>query len=208
MRRLISAVLLAIVSTSAFAAAPPPGRRAGHALLTFYWIIDESSSRYRHLKKSDRIRDMRGEVLARTSRRFLLDLVREGSGWLADGRTVVFVKRVAGESRFRVSNTKYGLSSNGCPLIPFRTVAIDPRFVPVGSTVYIPQLKGTRLPDGTVHDGMFVASDHGHFHGEHVDVFTGAGPRATAPFIRHGNRSRSRVTVYVVGERDRHACEP
>ncbi len=209
MRRLTAAVLIAVVGASGMAhAAPPPGKKAGRALLTFYWIIDESSSRYRHLKKNDRVRDMHGDVIAHTSRRFLLDLVREGSGWLADGRTVVFEKRIDGESRFRVSNTRYGLSSNGCPLVPFRTIAVDPRFVAIGSKLYIPQLKGTKLPDGTVHDGMFIASDHGHFRGEHVDLFAGAGPRATAPFIRHGNRSRSRVTVYVVGEPERHACAP
>ncbi|HSP33006.1 MAG TPA: 3D domain-containing protein [Thermoanaerobaculia bacterium] len=204
MRRLILVLVLVALPVSA----EVPKRNVGKATLTFYWMIDESSSRYRHLEQNSRLRDMRGQVLARTSRRFLLDLVREGTGSLKDGRTVVFVRRVDGESRFRVSTTKYGLSSNGCPLVPFRTIAADPHWIRNGSKLYIPQLKGTKLPDGTAHDGMFVATDRGHFGGSHVDIFTGAGPRATAPFIRHGNRSRSHVTVYVVEDGDFKDCKP
>ena len=203
-----AAILATAVAAGAFAAPPPPGKKVGRATLTFYWIIDESSSRYRHAKKNYLLRDMHGNVVAHTSRRFKLDLVREGTGWLADGRTVTFEKRVAGESRFRVATTKYGLASNGCPLMPFRTIAVDPHLIEIGSKLYVPALKGTKLPDGTLHDGMFIAADHGHFRGLHIDVFAGAGPRATAPFIRHGNRSRSHVTVYVVGDGGRHACEP
>ena len=184
-----------------------PKRKVGRALLTFYWIIDENSSRYRG-KRDAVLRDVRGKVIARTHHRFKRDLVMEGTGWLRDGRTVMYQQRVDGEFRFRITSAKYGLTSTGCPLVPYRTIAVDGKFVKHGATVYIPQLKGAKLPDGTVHDGIFIAADRGHFRGAHVDVFTGAGPRASRPFARRGYPSRSRVTVYVDDDANRNDCRP
>jgi 3D (Asp-Asp-Asp) domain-containing protein len=185
------------------AATPPAAKKAGRAMITFYWIIDESSPRYRG-KRDYRLRDVHGNVIEHTTRRFLRELIMEGAGWLRDGRTVMFEKKVDGESRFRITSAKYGLSSNGCPLVPYRTIAVDPRFVKIGSTVYIPQLKGAKLADGTTHDGIFVATDHGHFRGQHIDLFVGAGARGARPFLRKGYASRSHVTVYVMDEK--HGC--
>ena len=145
------------------------------------------------------LRDPAGKVIASTTKRFKRELVKQGTGVLRDGRTVYFVRRMAGESRFRVTAFKLGIGSTGCPLIPYRTIAVDPHFVKLGSKVYIPQLKGARLPDGTIHDGMFIAGDRGRFRGAHVDLFAGDGPRGARPFIRRGYGSRSRVTVYVAG---------
>ena len=175
--------------------------------MTFYWNIDESSSRYRG-KRDALLRDMHGKVIAHTSHKFKRALVMEGAGWLRDGRTVMFEARVRGESRFRVTSAKYGLTFTGCPLIPYRTIAVDSHFIRRGATVYIPQLKGTKLPDGTLHDGMFIASDRGHFRGPHIDVFIGAGARSAAPFIRKGYGSRSHVTIYIVEVKSRRDCRP
>jgi 3D (Asp-Asp-Asp) domain-containing protein len=180
-------------------------KKVGRALVTFYWVADESSSRY-HGKATSVLRDPAGNVIAHTTRKFKIDLVRQGSGWLRDGRTVVYISRVKGESRFRVTSTKYGLGSTGCPLVPFRTIAVDPHFVELGSTLYIPQMKGVHLPDGTIHDGNFIASDRGIFRGAHIDVFAGAGVRGVRPFNRKGIHSRSRVTVYVTGRTSE--CRP
>jgi hypothetical protein len=72
--------------------------------------------------------------------------------------------------------------------------------------VYIPQLRGARLPDGTIHNGMFIATDRGRFRGAHIDLFAGDGPRGARPFIRRGYGSRSHVTVYVANWSGR--CEP
>jgi len=177
--------------------APADHRKVGRAVVTFYWVADENSPQYRG-KASAVIRDPAGHVIARTTTKFKLDLVRQGSGWLRDGRTVVYIRKVAGESRFRVSKAKYGLGSTGCRLIPYRTIAVDPRFVKLGTKVYIPQLKGTPLPDGTIHDGMFIAADRGNFRGAHVDFFVGTRSPGARPFIRKGYGSRSHVTVYAV----------
>ena len=192
-----AAVVLTLFLCGPAAAAKP--KKVGRAVITFYWTIDESWSRYRGKAPSVVLRDPAGRVIAQTSKRFKRDLVKQGTGVLRDGRTVFYVRKIASESRFRVTRSKYGLGSTGCPLIPYRTVAVDPHFVKLGSKVYIPQLKGAHLPDGTIHDGMFIAGDTGGFRGAHVDVFAGDGPRGARPFIRKGYGSRSHVTVYVAG---------
>ena len=171
--------------------------KAGRAMLTFYWIIDENEARYRGAPDA-LLCDARGHVIERTSRKFRKALVLEGSGCLRDGRTVTYDRKLHGEHRFRVGKTKSGITATGRALVPYRTVAVDPRFIPLGSKIYIPQLKGTRLPDGTVHDGIFIAADRGHFRGRRVDIFVGEGVRGARPFVRRGHGSRSHVTVYVV----------
>lgn len=81
----------------------------------------------------------------------------------------------------------YG-TTHGIPLDPFRTVAADigaksssePKFkgqgglVPIGTRVWVLELVGLQLPDGTVHDGWVVASDTGGaIYGAHFDLFVG-----------------------------------
>jgi len=138
------------ITAPAFAEESP--KKVGKALVTYYWLIDETSSRY-HGKRSAMLRDVRGKTIASTTPRFKRDLVMEGSGWLRDGRTVMFDRRKDGESRFRITKAKYGLTITGCPLDPYRSIAVDPKFVKPGSTIYIPQLKGAKLPDGTEFQG-------------------------------------------------------
>ena len=40
-------------------------------------------------------------------------------------------------------------------------IAVDPRLVPIGSPVYVPEIVGLQLPDGTRHDGCLRADDQG-----------------------------------------------
>ena len=155
-------VLLTFLLATTAIAAPP--RRAGRALVTFYWLIDESAPRYRG-KAGAELNDVRGRVIARTSVRFRNDLIREGSGHLRDGRTVAYDRRLHGTNRFRIVQSEYGVGQLGCALVPYRTVAVDPHFVKLGTTISIPQLKGAHLPDGTIHDGIIVAIARGHVQG-------------------------------------------
>jgi 3D (Asp-Asp-Asp) domain-containing protein len=188
-------LLTFLLATTAFAAPP---RKIGTAILTFYWLIDEAAPRYRGNPSAELV-DVSGHIIARTSVRFRNDLIREGSGHLRDGPTVAYDRRLHGTNRFRIVHSEYGVGRLGCALVPYRTAAVDPHFVKLGTTISIPQLKGARLPDGTIHDGIFVASDRGHFHGSHIDLFVGLGPKGARPFIQKGYGSRSHVTVYVTG---------
>ena len=121
-------------------------------------------------------------VLAEVNHRFFSELALQGSGKLKDGR----VLNVYGHCNcptatcFRLAGTsKWGLAGTGRPLNPYRTVAVDPKVVPLGSLLYIPVLDGLRMPGpppigGFVHDGCVVADDTGgNVGGKQVDLFVG-----------------------------------
>lgn len=192
-------VALALVLAAGALDAWAEPEKIGRATVTFYYTLDESDQRFAG-KASVDLRGPSGKVIARTTQRFRRALVMQGTGILQDGRTVFYYGKVAGEHRFRLtSKSRYGIGSTGCVLVPFRTIAADPKFIPPRSRVYIPEMKGARLPDGTTHDGRFVVTDRGHFTGARIDLFVGIGFSGSRVFSRHGYGSRSKVTIYVDG---------
>ncbi len=53
-------------------------------------------------------------------------------------------------------------------------MAVDTSVIPLGTTIYVPELAGLPRVDGSPHDGCFVAEDRGlKVVGRHLDVFTG-----------------------------------
>jgi 3D (Asp-Asp-Asp) domain-containing protein len=72
-----------------------------------------------------------------------------------------------------------GLSARdslGCHLAPMRTVAVDPAVFPRHSVLFIKQTVGLKMPDGSIHDGYWYASDvGGAIKGQRIDLFTGVG---------------------------------
>jgi 3D (Asp-Asp-Asp) domain-containing protein len=53
-------------------------------------------------------------------------------------------------------------------------VAVDSKVIALGTRIFIPELLGLPRPDGTPHDGCFIAEDRGiRVVGRQVDVFTG-----------------------------------
>jgi len=191
--RAFSLIIAVILLAPPASAKPQP--RFARALLTYYWNVDENAAQYRR-GSSIALRDVRGNVIAHTTSSFRHALVREGAGTLRDGRMVMYEMRRHGAHRFRV--VTHPLTVSGCGMIPYRTAAVDPRLIKLGSKIYVPQLKGTPLPDGTIHDGIFVATDCGRFRGKHIDIFVGDSVRYARPFVRRGYPSRSRVSVYLV----------
>jgi 3D (Asp-Asp-Asp) domain-containing protein len=119
--------------------------------------------------------------LAHVTRRYAAGLTLQGSGRLRDGRTLNVWGRCACPRSpcFRTARARWGLGGDGQPLSPFRTVAVDPKVVPIGSLLYIPALDGLRMPGrapigGFIHDGCVVADDTGgHVKGKQVDLFVG-----------------------------------
>ncbi len=92
-------------------------------------------------------------------------------------------------SRFRVAAGAFGDGVGGRVLVPFRTVAVDPKKIPLGTVVFIPAARGAtfRSPEGEplVHDGFFLAGDiGGAIKGVHIDVYTGTSPKPGLPFIK------------------------
>jgi 3D (Asp-Asp-Asp) domain-containing protein len=112
---------------------------------------------------------------------FASQLAIQGTGKLKDGRVLNIWGRCAcGHSPcFKVTENQWGTAGTGHPLQPFRTVAVDPRVVKLGSLLYVPLLEGRTMPGrppfgGFVHDGCVVADDTGgHIDGNRLDLFVG-----------------------------------
>lgn len=77
--------------------------------------------------------------------------------------------------------------SLGCAVSPMRTLAVDPKFLPKRSVVFIKETVGMKMPGGGVHDGMWYASDTGGaIKGSRVDLFTGSGRASMGQFMKKG----------------------
>lgn len=87
-------------------------------------------------------------------------------------------------------------------LLPFRTIAVDKKFIPYGTVLFFPQARGVEieLPNGqkVIHDGYFFAGDTGGAIKEnHIDVFTGINENNPFPDIILSN-PRNVFDVYIV----------
>ena len=124
---------------------------------------------------------IRCEPIAEVSKEFASQLAVQGTGKLHDGR----VLNIWGPCNckrspcFKVTQAQWGTAGTGKPLQPFRTVAVDPRVVKLGSWLYVPLLEGRTMPGrspwgGYVHDGCVMADDTGgHIVGNRLDLFVG-----------------------------------
>jgi len=127
-------------------------------------------------------------TVARVPKAFFEVLCVQGSGTLASGSTVSFSNRDCACAELCPKTSQricfdaldrkefpWGRGAMGKPITPLKTVAVDSALVPLGTSLYIPEYDGIpRGPDGSPHDGCFVAEDRGlRVVGEHIDVFTG-----------------------------------
>jgi len=107
-----------------------------------------------------------------------------------------------GKSAFAPARGIYGDGVKGYQLVPWRTVAVDPTKIPIGSVVYIPTARGSLItvaPGTTIeHDGYFFAADSGGaIKGSHIDVFCGAGASNCLPAIASGSDAHP-FTAYLI----------
>jgi 3D (Asp-Asp-Asp) domain-containing protein len=112
---------------------------------------------------------------------FAQQLALQGTGKLRDGRVLNIWGHCSCERRpcFKVTENQWGSGGTGRALQPFRTVAVDPKVVKLGSLLYVPLLEGRTMPGrapwgGYVHDGCVVADDTGGgIDGQQLDLFVG-----------------------------------
>lgn len=121
--------------------------------------------------------------------------------------------KISGTVKFLVDKNKYGTGVKNWPITPFKSIAVDPRYIPYGSTVYIPALKGARYEfEGKqhVHDGYVKAEDTGGaIKGRHIDFFIGPHEGTWSdrykfvakrfPFVK--SKSSAKFDAYVKGKR-------
>lgn len=124
------------------------------------------------------------DVLAEVDKEFAKSLALQGTGKLRDGRLLNVASRdncpCDRKPCFHVIEGQvWGKAGTGRPLAPFRTVAVDPKVIKLGSLLYVPLLDGRRMPGrapwgGFVHDGCVTADDTGGgIKGLQIDLFVG-----------------------------------
>lgn len=143
--------------------------------------------------KDATIYDASCKAIAAVPRDFHDRVCVQGSGRLASGRTVSFAKRgcecadICPRTGHKIcfealdpQKFPHGRGATGKPITPLRTIAVDSSVIPLGTPVYIAEFAGLPRPDGTKHDGCFLAEDRGvRVIGRQIDVFTGD-PSVTA----------------------------
>ncbi len=119
--------------------------------------------------------------IAEVTKEFASQLELQGTGKLHDGRVLnIWGACNCGHTPcFKVTENQWGTAGSGKPLQPFRTVAVDPKVVKLGSLLYVPLLAGRLMPGrspwgGFIHDGCVVADDTGGgIDGNQLDLFVG-----------------------------------
>jgi 3D (Asp-Asp-Asp) domain-containing protein len=185
----------------------PGPRQLGRFTITFYYVIGEDELARPPLVAANDNRGSNGndsgsdtelaaiasdpvtlyaggghcEPIADVSKEFASQLAIQGTGKLHDGRVV----NIWGACNckhtpcFKVTEAQWGTAGSGKQLQPFRTVAVDPKVIKLGSLLYVPLLEGRTMPGrspwgGYVHDGCVVADDTGgHISGNRIDLFVG-----------------------------------
>lgn len=180
---------------------------------TFYNIVDESKPAFAGARKEAALLQENGEQIAAVSSLFKAKLEVEGVGRLMDGRVVSFAgfKRGSGEGGAQnareayyqvVENAPFGFGVENYKLMPYRTAAVNPRQILIGSVLFIPQAYGAVLPSGEIHDGFFFAHDAGRaITSGRIDLFVGEEEdldNSFSGFMRR--RNTSTVEVYLVQE--------
>lgn len=172
--------------------APAPGpvvtpdglELVGELRPTFYWVAMERAD---GAPKNHSLLDLAGNLIAKVGQPFWSEIRLEGTGKLLDGRVLNYhgvVDTADGRREVRYivcpPDAPYGYGFElQYKLVPFRSVAVDPNVIPMGTTLYIPAAKGALLPDGSVHDGFFSAVDVGQaIQNMRIDVFTGYGDQS------------------------------
>ena len=153
---------------------------------TYYYI-----PQYKNDPNGLPVRDMHGNPLGpKLAKKDLCNLMLQGSG-VIDGQMYGYWKKtwthridcsrysskISGRVKFRKEDTKYGTGVKMIPLTPFKSVAVDPDFIPYESRIFIPKLKGIKyIFEGKehTHNGIVFAQDTGSaIKGNHIDFFIG-----------------------------------
>lgn len=85
------------------------------------------------------------------------------------------IKAATRRARFMPVTYALGCGVRDIPLVPFRTIAVDPDVIPLESVIFVPELRGIGFKyegEAYTHDGYLFAGDRGGaIRGRHIDVF-------------------------------------
>ena len=114
-------------------------KRLGVFAPTFYRILDESASEWKDEARTGALLTVNGKLIEHVTPSFKRQLDIEGSARLRDGRIVNLHQKIDGSWRYLVArDAPFGLGLDGYKLIPYRTLAVDPKVIR-GHRAYIPR---------------------------------------------------------------------
>lgn len=167
-------------------------------------------ARYRGTERT-KLLDPNGNTIATVCTRFAKTLLMEGAGILRDRGQGEKIVNYGGSVRkvpryFFLDRCKFGegVTRDLC-LLPYHTIAADNTHHKVDEIIFVPEAEGVALPDGTVHDGLFIVRDTGGaFNGigsQRVDLFTGTDPDFDNAFQKAGFHHKRPMDAFkVTGE--------
>lgn len=143
----------------------------GKFKITYYWVTCEDDAKG---ERDTELLDKQGKSLGKFRADFAKNIKIEGTGRTLEGKTLNYAGVVKGESRYHYIKQPWGTGWKDQALEPFRSLAVDVKVIAQGTKIFIPQAVGALLPDGSVHDGVFVAADTGGgIKSKHIDIFCG-----------------------------------
>lgn len=143
--------------------APVKARGQGQAIPTVYYTprFTRADNTCEGLKVA--IQNNKGQTLIKVCRRIYESCALQGACSI-EGRlfnVTTGTVRLTYFAEITNMGCPYGKGVNMACLDPFHTLAADLRVHKTGDVIYIPKVRGIRLPDGKTHDGYFVIRDRG-----------------------------------------------
>ncbi len=171
---------------------PPSASSLGTMWNTYYFLANEAD----HTGAQDTtIYDAGCSPIVDVRRAFHDSVCLEGSGIVLDGRVINYATtctstcpaaRTCGSASYRICYSvldperyPWGSGAGSVALEPDLSIAVDPAFVPLHTSIYLEELDGTVPPGSTTpHDGCVRADDTGGaIDGNHFDFFSGTRAR-------------------------------
>ncbi|KAI7900412.1 uncharacterized protein BX663DRAFT_419062, partial [Cokeromyces recurvatus] len=148
------------------------------ARITQYWIPKEGDKDMTNNgkrvtlngPKTKSLKDEDGKTIAKVSKSTYEKFQMEGTGLLKSGVMVNLDGDMDEFMKIDRSKTPYGLGSNSNGLTPWVSVATND--IKKGTTLYVKELDGLKLPDGKTHNGCVRVDDEGwSLNGCQLDFF-------------------------------------
>lgn len=202
--RYLAIAIVVAAAPRAGAEPSPDAQPLGTFEISFYWV---SVARDFVGPADTVLHDASCAPIAAVPRAFAERVKLEGTGRLRDGRVINAVGACdCDELRmcYAEVDDHWGLGVRNRPLAPFRSIAVDASVIPIGTRLYVPELRGVRMPGrppwgGFVHDGCVIADDRGGgIRGREVDFFA-----ATRGYYRALQRAYKlrHITLYIDDQR-------
>lgn len=143
----------------------PKARYLGKFKITYYWVVEEAD--YPKTRTTP-LYTVNGKLLGKFCPSFVKELKTESAAHLRDGRCISYLKK-----QNRVMIVDRFLGYGGYTLTELKSVAVDPKVIPLGSRLFIPQFERVKLNEKEL-NGIFYAHDIGSgVKGNHLDIFLG-----------------------------------